>query len=127
MIVAFFTLAFNLYPFFEENYINEKMKQKNIAIVTGGDSSEYVISIRSGANMLNAIDRALFTPWMVFIRDNQWNILDGDETIASIDRGNFSFVLNGEKICLEYAYIMIHGTPGEDGNLQGYFELLGIP
>jgi D-alanine-D-alanine ligase len=103
------------------------MKQKNIAVITGGDSSEYVVSIRSGANVLNAIDRNLFTPWMVFIRDNQWNILDGENVIAQVDKGDFSFILNGEKVQLEYAYIMIHGTPGEDGNLQGYFEMLGIP
>jgi len=101
--------------------------KKNIAIVAGGDSSEYVVSIRSGVNVLNAIDRNLFTPWMVFIRDNQWNILDGENTIAKVDKGDFSFILNGEKVKLEYAYIMIHGTPGEDGNLQGYFEMLGIP
>ena len=103
------------------------MKPKNIAIVTGGDSSEYVVSIKSGANVLNAVDRQLFTPWMVFIRDNAWTVLDGDLTIATVDRGDFSFQLNGEKIKLAYAYIMIHGTPGEDGNLQGYFEMLDIP
>ncbi|MEI6275246.1 MAG: D-alanine--D-alanine ligase [Prolixibacteraceae bacterium] len=103
------------------------MKPKNIAIVTGGDSSEYVVSIKSGANVLNAVDRQLFTPWMVFIRDNAWTVLDGDLTIAAVDRGDFSFQLNGEKINFEYAYIMIHGTPGEDGNLQGYFEMLDIP
>ena len=100
---------------------------KHIAIVTGGDSSEYVVSIRSGANVINAIDRKLFTPWMVFIRENQWSVLDGEEAIATVDRGDFSFQLNGEKTVLEYAYIMIHGTPGEDGNLQGYFEMMGIP
>jgi D-alanine-D-alanine ligase len=96
------------------------MNPKNIA-------SEYVVSIRSGANVLNAVDRKLFTPWMVFIRDNQWNVLDGEDTIATIDRGDFSFQLKGVRIALEYAYIMIHGTPGEDGNLQGYFEMLCIP
>ncbi len=100
---------------------------KNIAIITGGDSSEYVVSIRSGANVLNAIDRKIFIPWMVFIRDNKWSILEEENTIASVDRSDFSFQLNGETIKLEYAYIMIHGTPGEDGNLQGYFEMLGIP
>ncbi len=103
------------------------MTIKNIAIVTGGDSSEYVVSIRSGANVLQAVDRSLFTPWMVFIRDNRWEILDGDIRVAAIDRSDFSFELNGERIKLEYAYIMIHGTPGEDGNLQGYFEMVGIP
>jgi D-alanine-D-alanine ligase len=103
------------------------MRLRNIAIVTGGDSSEYVVSVKSGANVIEAIDRQLFRPWMVFIRNGDWNILDGETVIATVDRSNFSFSLNGEKILLEYAYIMIHGTPGEDGNLQGYFEMLGIP
>jgi D-alanine-D-alanine ligase len=100
---------------------------KHIAIVTGGDSSEYVVSIKSGANVIQAVDRKLFIPWMVFIRNGEWNVMDGDTAVASVDRGNFSFMLKGEWIQLEYAYIMIHGTPGEDGNLQGYFEMLGIP
>jgi D-alanine-D-alanine ligase len=100
---------------------------RNIAVVAGGDSSEYVVSIKSGANVLQAIDRKLFTPWMVFIRNGKWNVLDGERVIATVDRSDFSFELKGERIRLEYAYIMIHGTPGEDGNLQGYFEMLGIP
>ena len=100
---------------------------RNIAIVTGGDSSEYVVSIKSGANVLQAIDRKLFTPWMVFIRNGEWNVLDGERLLTTVDRSDFSFELNGKKIRFEYAYIMIHGTPGEDGNLQGYFEMLGIP
>ncbi len=103
------------------------MKYKNIAIVTGGDSSEYVVSVKSGANVINAIDRKKFTPWMIFIRDGEWNVIEGDAMLAVVDRSNFSFTLNGELIQLDYAYIMIHGTPGEDGNLQGYFEMLGIP
>jgi D-alanine-D-alanine ligase len=100
---------------------------KNIAIVAGGDSSEYVVSVRSAANVYSAIDRLKFTPWLVSIRNGEWKVLEEEKEIASIDRGDFSFVLNGAKINLEYAYIMIHGTPGEDGNLQGYFEMLGIP
>ena len=75
----------------------------------------------------SAIDRQKFTPWLVSIRNGAWRVLDGDLEIAPVDKGDFSFILNGEKILLEYAYIMIHGTPGEDGNLQGYFEMLGIP
>ncbi|MEI7422076.1 MAG: D-alanine--D-alanine ligase [Prolixibacteraceae bacterium] len=101
--------------------------KKNIAIVTGGDSSEYVVSVRSGANVFNAIDRKKFTPWIMQIRNGEWNVMEAETVLASVDRGDFSFILNGEKIRLEYAYIMIHGTPGEDGNLQGYFEMLGIP
>ena len=100
---------------------------KNIAIIAGGDSSEYVVSVRSGANVFSAIDRQKFIPWMILIRNGAWSVLENDEEIASIDKGDFSFFLNGEKIRLEYAYIMIHGTPGEDGILQGYFDMLGIP
>ena len=100
---------------------------KNIAIVTGGDSSEYVVSVRSGANVLSAIDRKKFTPWIIMIRNGEWNVMESDAVIAAVDRGDFSFIMSGQKIILEYAYIMIHGTPGEDGNLQGYFEMLGIP
>ena len=100
---------------------------KNIAIVAGGDSSEYVVSVRSGANVFSAIDRQKFTPWMILIRNGVWSVLENDKEIASVDKGDFSFTLNGEKIRLAYAYIMIHGTPGEDGILQGYFDMLGIP
>ncbi len=100
---------------------------KNIAIVAGGDSSEYVVSVRSGANVFSAIDRQKFIPWMISIRNGVWSVLENGKEIASIDKGDFSFTLNGKKIRLEYAYIMIHGTPGEDGILQGYFDMLGIP
>ncbi|HWS00790.1 MAG TPA: hypothetical protein VN249_09260, partial [Prolixibacteraceae bacterium] len=97
------------------------MTLKNIAIVAGGDSSEYVVSVKSSANVYSAIDRQKFTPWMVSIRNGSWKVLEADQEIASVDKGDFSFMLHGEKVRLEYAYIMIHGTPGEDGNLQGYF------
>lgn len=103
------------------------MNKKNIAVVAGGDSSEYVVSVKSGANLFNAIDRNLFIPWLVRIRGNEWIILDGEDQIANIDKSDFSFSVDGEKIEIDYAYIIIHGTPGEDGILQGYFEMLGIP
>lgn len=101
--------------------------KKNIAVVAGGDSSEYVVSVKSGANVLKAIDRNLFNPWLLRIRNGEWAILDGDTKIADIDKSDFSFLLNGEKIKFDYAYIIIHGTPGEDGILQGYLEMIGIP
>jgi D-alanine-D-alanine ligase len=104
------------------------MKTKaNIAIVAGGDSSEYVVSVKSSANVYSAIDREKFIPWLVSIRNGNWKILENDKEIAAVDKSDFSFVFNGARVQLEYAYIMIHGTPGEDGNLQGYFEMLGIP
>ncbi len=101
--------------------------KKNIAIVAGGDSSEYIVSVKSGANVLSAIDTNLFNPWLVRINNGEWAILEGDSKIADVDKSDFSFQLEGEKIKFDYAYIIIHGTPGEDGILQGYLEMLGIP
>lgn len=106
--------------------MNRKNKP-NIAIVAGGDSSEFIVSIKSGANLLKAIDTEKFTPWLVQIRNQQWEVLNNGENIADIDKADFSFTYQGEKIRFDFAYITIHGTPGEDGILQGYFELLNIP
>jgi D-alanine-D-alanine ligase len=103
------------------------MNKKNIAIVAGGDSSEYVVSVRSGANVLKAINQELFTPQLVRIKGEEWIVLDGENKIADIDKSDFSFIVNGQKCKFDYAYIIIHGTPGEDGLLQGYFEMLRIP
>jgi len=103
------------------------MNKKNIAIVAGGDSSEYVVSVKSGANVLKAINNELFIPWLVRIKGNEWSVLNGENSIAEIDKSDFSFTLNGEKSGFDYAYIIIHGTPGEDGLLQGYFEMMNIP
>lgn len=103
------------------------MNKKNIAIVAGGDSSEYVVSVRSGANVLKAINQQLFNPWLVRIKGEEWIILDGETKLADIDKSDFSFTVNGNKCKFDYAYIIIHGTPGEDGVLQGYFEMLNIP
>ena len=103
------------------------MNKKNIAIVAGGDSSEYIVSVRSGANVLKAIDLELFNPWLVRIKGDEWIVLDGETKIVEIDKSDFSFTVNGNKCLFDYAYIIIHGTPGEDGVLQGYFDMLHIP
>ena len=103
------------------------MNKKNIAIVAGGDSSEYIVSVKSGANVLKAIDLNLFNPWLVTIRGMEWIVSDGDTKLSDIDKSDFSFTIDGNKCQFDYAYIIIHGTPGEDGLLQGYFEMLNIP
>ena len=103
------------------------MNKKNIAVVAGGDSSEYVISVKSGANVLKAINPELFSAWLVRIKGDEWIVLDGENKLANIDKSDFSFTINDQKIKFDYAYVMIHGTPGEDGLLQGYFEMLNIP
>lgn len=102
---------------------NEK---PNIAVVAGGDSSEFIVSVKSGANIFNAVDTTKFTPWLIQIRGKEWVVYQNEEKIA-VDKSDFSFQLNGGKITFSFVYITIHGTPGEDGILQGYFELLDIP
>jgi D-alanine-D-alanine ligase len=103
------------------------MQLKHIAIIGGGDSSEYVVSIKSSTNILSQIDRSKFIPWMIRIRFDEWVVLEGETVIAQVDKRDFSFEINQQRIRPDYAYIMIHGTPGEDGVLQGYFDLLKIP
>lgn len=103
------------------------IKKPNIAVIAGGDSSEFVISVKSGKNVFNAVDNTKFSPWLVQMKGKEWIIIQNDEKIADIDKSDFSFVLKGEKINFDFAYVTIHGTPGEDGILQGYFELLKIP
>jgi len=101
--------------------------KKNIAVVYGGDSSEYVVSVQSGKNVYQSIDQDLFQPWMVELRGLEWKVVVGGEKVADVDKRDFSFTLDSRCIRFDYAYIIIHGTPGEDGILQGYFDLLKIP
>ncbi len=99
----------------------------NVAVIAGGDSSEFVVSVKSGANVLKAVDTKKFTPWLVEMQHDRWEVKQNDQKISDIDKSDFSFKLNGEKIHFDFAYITIHGTPGEDGILQAYFDLMGIP
>lgn len=99
----------------------------NIAVIAGGDSSEFVVSVNSGTNVFNAIDTSKFNPWLIRMRGKEWIVLENKEKIADVDKSDFSFSVNGNKITIDFAYITIHGTPGEDGILQGYFDLLKIP
>ncbi|MDA3879380.1 MAG: D-alanine--D-alanine ligase [Prolixibacteraceae bacterium] len=103
------------------------MKPINIAVICGGDSSEYEVSLKSAANIFNCIDKKQFTPWMVRLRFSEWVVVNTNEVLATVDKSDFSFIIEGEKIRPLFAFIMIHGTPGEDGVLQGYFDLQGIP
>jgi len=100
---------------------------KNIAVVYGGNSSEYGVSVLSGKNIYKSVDTDLFNPYLVEIKGMEWKVMEDGLKIADIDRNDFSFTANGKKVIFDYAYIIIHGTPGENGILQGYFELLNIP
>jgi D-alanine-D-alanine ligase len=103
------------------------MSKKIVFVICGGDSSEYEVSLKSGKNIYKSIDTDLFTPYLVRMRFNEWVVLTDDNVLGNIDKNDFSFTLEGQKIQPDFAFIMIHGTPGEDGVLQGYFDMLKIP
>ena len=101
--------------------------KRTIAIVAGGDSSEYIVSLRSAQGIYSFIDKEKYNLYIVMMKGLDWHVQLPDETTYPIDRNDFSFQINGEKITFDFAYITIHGTPGENGRLQGYFDMMGIP
>ncbi len=101
--------------------------KRTIAIVAGGDSSELPVSLRSAQGIYSFIDKEKYTLYIVEMEGLRWEVQLPDGTKAPIDRNDFSFTHQEEKIKFDFAYITIHGTPGENGILQGYFELLHIP
>ena len=103
------------------------MKKRTIAIVAGGDSSELVVSLRSAQGIYSFIDKDRYNLYIVEMEGKRWEVVLPDGNKTSIDRNDFSFVENGEKKNFDFAYITIHGTPGENGILQGYFDLIGMP
>ena len=101
--------------------------KRTIAIVCGGDTSEFEVSLRSAQGIYSFIDKERYTLYIVEMQGPDWHVQLPDGTKASVDRNDFSFRLNGAKVVFDFAYITIHGTPGEDGRLQGYFDMLHIP
>ena len=101
--------------------------KRNIAIVCGGDSSEHDVSIRSAQGLYSFFDKERYNVYVVDVKKNDWHVIFTDGSIAKIDKNDFSFLQDGRKVVFDYAYITIHGTPGENGIIQGYFELLDIP
>lgn len=105
------------------------MKQQNrtIAIVCGGDSSEHDVSLRSAQGLYSFFDKERYNIFIVDIKGQDWHVNLPDGTTAPIDRNDFTFQMNGKAVFFDYAYITIHGAPGENGVLQGYFDLIHIP
>lgn len=101
--------------------------KRTIAIVAGGDTSEYEVSLRSAQGIESFLDKDRYISYIVVMHGTDWHVqLPGGGT-TPVDRNDFSFTLAGEKTRFDYAYITIHGTPGEDGRLQGYFDMLRLP
>ncbi len=102
------------------------MKKRTIAIVAGGDSSELPVSLKSAKGIFSFMDHSKYNVYLVEMQSKSWNVRV-EEQLLPIDKNDFSFALGKEKVIFDFAYITIHGTPGENGLLQGYFDLIGIP
>ncbi len=101
--------------------------KRTIAIVCGGDSSEHNVSLRSAQGLYSFFDKERYNVYIVDIKGQDWHVELPAGLTAKIDRNDFSFTENGQTRHFDYAYITIHGTPGENGMLQGYFDLIGLP
>ncbi len=99
----------------------------NIAIVAGGDSGEYEVSINSANNILSQLNKAQFDARVVVISQQDWNVYDADGSVYPINRHDFSWQPNGKVRHFDAVINSIHGTPGENGILPAYFELIGMP
>ena len=99
---------------------------KHIAIVAGGDSSEVVVSLKSAQGIKSFIDETKYKTTIVTIIGDEWLAKVSENKSYVIDKNDFSYTVNGEKQKFDFAYITIHGTPGENGILQGYFDLIGM-
>ena len=111
---------------------------KSIVVIYGSDSSEWEVSVRSGEFTASQVDGTKYDVYEMFARFGEWTLAayrrKGAERVAIpagerpvIDKSDFSVMLDGEKVKFDYAYIMQHGTPGENGLMQGYLEMLGVP
>ena len=100
--------------------------KKNVAVIAGGNSAEYGVSIQSGNHIYSEVDSSRYNKYLMILKGRDWHVeLDGN--CYPVDKNDFSFVLDGEKIVFDFAYITIHGNPGENGMLQGYLDMMNIP
>ena len=113
-------------------------KYSNIAVIYGSDSSEWEVSCRSGEFTASRIDDTRYSIYEIFARFGKWELVAfrkkdsmrvtfPEGARPRVDRNDFSVSVYGEKIKLDFVYVMQHGKPGENGLLQGYLEMLGIP
>lgn len=101
--------------------------KKTIAIVAGGDSSEHDVSLRSAQGIYSFMDKTKYDCYIVELKSGTWKAQLPDGNTARVSKEDFSFERDGKRITPDFAYITIHGTPGENGILQGYFDLIDMP
>lgn len=98
-----------------------------MAVVCGGYSGEYEVSIGSGKVVFQALDREFYDPYLIVIYKDRWVLQTASGEEFQVDKNDFSVTINHEKLRFDAAFIAVHGVPGEDGRLQGYFDMLGLP
>ena len=101
--------------------------KKNIAIIMGGYSSEYQISLKSGNVVYDTLDPLKYNPYRIHIFKDKWVYVDDDNNEFPIDKNDFSVTVNASKITFDCVFNAIHGSPGEDGYMQAYFKLINMP
>ena len=102
-------------------------KKKIIAVVCGGDSSEYEVSLRSAHGIESFLDKEIFEVFIIVLTGTKWEAHLTDKKPVPVSREDFSFKVGRRTVRPDFAYITIHGTPGENGILQGYFDLIRLP
>lgn len=100
---------------------------KNVAIIMGGYSSEYKISLKSGEVVYNHLDKTKYNLYKIHILEEGWFYVDGNDQRIAVDKNDFSVLIDGQKVIFDVVFNAIHGTPGEDGLMQAYLKLLNIP
>ena len=101
--------------------------KRTIAIVCGGDSSEHDVSLRSGQGLYSFFDKERYNIYLVDVKGTDWHVAFDNGDTAEIDKNDFSFTQDDKQVYFDYAYITIHGQPGENGVMQGYFDLIHLP
>ena len=100
------------------------MKKMNVAIITGGNVAERGISLKSGATVFKHLDDAKYNKYLVELRGKDFIELESEQIV---DKNDFSITIDNQKLTFDLAFLMLHGHPAEDGCLQGYFEIIGLP
>mgnify|MGYP001287919477 CR=1 FL=1 len=103
------------------------MTKKNIALLAGGYSGEYVISIKTAQTIEQNLDTSLYNIYKIIVSKEGWWHEMANGTKVSVDKNDFTLTIDGAKIGFDCVFIAIHGSPGEDGRMQGYLDMLGIP
>lgn len=101
--------------------------KKNIALLAGGYSGEYVISIQTANTIERHLDKEKYNVYKIVVTKEDWVYEDENGNKKSVDKNDFTIQYGGEKVSFDLVFIAIHGTPGEDGRMQGYLDMIGLP